>query len=132
MRWHTITIHTFSILVTRTCFMLHHTGETLPPFVDSVPTALALLITMPFQALHAQVCLLDLFHPISCNRSNQLNCQWLASPCYPEEPWGQMYVVQEAKTQHDAAAQCAHGASEIYVQFIKAVAHHANCAWDTY
>lgn len=94
MRWHIIIIHTF--------FNSHHTrllhaGETLPPLVYSVPIALTLLIIMPLQTLHAQVCFLDLFHPISCNRSNQLNWQSPASPCYPEEPQGQMYGVQEAK-----------------------------------
>lgn len=43
---------------------------------------------------------------------------------------GQMYVCEEAqcRTQLDMATKFAHKASEINVQFTKAVAHYTNCA----
>lgn len=83
---------------------------------------------MPLQALPAQVCLLDLFHPISRNRSNQLNWQRPAVTLLPRRATGPDVRSSGGKTQLDAAAQCAPSASDMNAQFIKAVAHHANCA----
>lgn len=48
----------------------------------------------------------------------------------PRRATGTDVCSSEGKTQLDAAVQCVRSASEINVQFIKAEAHHANCAWD--